>query len=100
MFSLFYKEPQYIRANRICKVFGKHPNRTLVNSTRGGGFSTKACISLPYGPSFSVKMFSFLKKNCLFSLNVTADLFYKLELPFAMNTGQWNISLFYYRCIK
>ena len=90
----------FIRSHNVlgqigyAKVVGKYPNRTSVNRTRGGGFSTKACISFPYGLSFSAKMFFLLKKLPFYSVNGTADLFHKLELPFVMNTCHWNISLF------
>lgn len=40
---------------------GKYPRHALVNSLRQEGFCSKACISLPYGPSLSAKMCSFLK---------------------------------------
>lgn len=89
----------FIRSHNVLGQIGyaivvdKYPNRTSVNRTRGGGFSTKACISLPYGLSFSAKMFFLLKKLPFYSVNGTADLFHKLELPFAMNTSHWNICL-------
>ena len=40
---------------------GKFPRSALINSRKQEAFSTKTCISLPYGPSPSARMCSFLK---------------------------------------
>lgn len=94
--ACFVRSHSILEHIEYVKIVGKY----ISKQHQGVVFCTEACISLPYGPGFSVKMFSFLirkkakqnKKPLIFTINGRADLILKLVLWFVMSTGHQDMS--------